>query len=62
MALRAGVLTLREVTLIDATRLRGLPLIDAATLLTSATGPRRKARRGGELELAAFWAAASRAA
>ena len=52
----AGVLTPREIILIDATRLRGLPLTDLARLLGIGHEAAKKARRRAELKLAAYWA------
>ena len=58
----AGVLTLREITLIDATRLRGLPLADTARLLGMNHEAAKKARRRAEIKLAAYWVSDGRAA
>jgi hypothetical protein len=61
VVLRHRVLTRREVALVDATRLRGLPLRDVARLLGMNHEAAKKARRRAELKLAAHWRTGHRA-
>jgi DNA-directed RNA polymerase specialized sigma24 family protein len=55
-AIGAGVLTARDVTLIDGTRLRGLPLGDTAGLVGISHDAAKKARRRSEVRFARWWA------
>jgi DNA-directed RNA polymerase specialized sigma24 family protein len=54
-AMCAGVLSPREVTLIDGTRLRGLPLPETARLLGITHDAAKKARRRSETRFARWW-------
>jgi DNA-directed RNA polymerase specialized sigma24 family protein len=54
-ARKAGVLNDREITLIDATRVRDLDIADVATLLGMSHEAARKARQRAEHKLRAWW-------
>jgi hypothetical protein len=52
---KAGVLNDREITLIDATRVRDLDIVDVAALLGMGHEAARKARQRAEYKLRAWW-------